>query len=48
MYKKILEYKGIPCTIKKEQTLTTGYDIMVLRNLLNIVIKVNENSYDER
>lgn len=47
LYKKILEYKGIPCTIKKEQTLTTGYDIMVLRNLLNIVIKVNENSYDE-
>lgn len=47
LYKKILEYKGIPCTIKKEQTLTTGYDIMVLRNLLNIVIKVNENNYDE-
>lgn len=47
LYKKILEYKNIPVTIKKDQALTTGYDIMVLRNLLNIVIKVNKNEYDE-
>lgn len=48
LYKKILEYKNIPVTIKKDQALTTGYDIMVLRNLLNIVIKVNKNEYDEK
>lgn len=47
LYKKILEYNGIPSVIKKEQTLTSGYDIMVLRNLLNIVIKVNLNEYDD-
>lgn len=48
LYKKILEYNGIPTTIKKDQTLTTGYDVMVLRNLLNIVIKVNRNEYDDK
>ncbi len=48
LYKKILEYNNIPVAIKKDQTLTTGYDIMVLRNLLNIVIKVNKEEYDEK
>ena len=48
LYKKILEYNNIPVAIKKDQTLTTGYDIMVLRNLLNIVIKVNKEEYDRK
>lgn len=48
LYKKILEYNGIPTTIKKDQALTTGYDIMLLRNLLNIVIKINRCEYDDK
>ncbi len=48
LYKKILEYNGIPTVIKKDQTLTTGYDIKLLRNLLNVVLKVNRSCFDDK
>lgn len=46
LYKKILEYENIPITICKDQNLTSGYDIIVIRHLLNLILKINNKEYD--
>ena len=46
LYKKILEYENIPATICKDQNLTTGYDIIVIKHLLNLILKINKKEFD--
>ena len=45
-YKKILEYKCIPSSIYKDEVLNQDDDILVLKNLISLIIKVNNNEYD--
>lgn len=46
LYKKILEYKGIPTTIMKSGNLTEGEVIVIIKNIISLIIKIKENIID--
>lgn len=46
LYKKIFEYLGIPISQIKNEKLTSGYDITIISNLINLIIKINDKEYD--
>ena len=48
LYKKILEYKGIPSVLFKDEILTNDDDILVIKNLISLVDFVNKNIFDSR
>ena len=45
-YKKIFEYLGIPLMIYEDKKLTTEIDMMIINNILGLILKVNDNSFD--
>ena len=47
LYKKIFEYVGIPIVQIKNEKLTLGDDLLVLKNLINLIVKVNLNEIDD-
>ena len=47
LYKEIFEYFGIPLTIMKDNDLIKDIDILVIKNLLKLLVKVKENSIDQ-
>ena len=47
LYKKIFEYLHIPLTILKDEALRKDQDILVLKNLLNLLICIKEKRYNE-
>lgn len=47
LYKKIFEYIGVPIVQIKNEKLTLGDDIIVLKNLINLIVKVNLNEIDD-
>jgi len=47
LYKKIFEYKGVPITQIKNEKLTLGDDLIVLKNLINLIVKINLNEIDD-
>ena len=47
LYKKIFEYLHIPLTVLKDEALRKDQDILVLKNLLNLLICIKEKRYDE-
>ena len=46
LYKKILEYKGIPTTIMKSGNLLDGELIVILKNIISLIIKIKEGIID--
>ena len=42
LYKKIFEYLGIPLSILKEESLSKDNDILVLKNLLNLIVRISK------
>ena len=40
LYKKIFEYLGIPLSILKEESLSKDNDILVIKNLLNFIVRI--------
>lgn len=46
LYKKILEYKGIPTTIMKSGNLLDGELIVILKNIVSFIIKIKEGNFD--
>lgn len=40
LYKKIFEYLGIPLSILKEESLSKDNDILVVKNLLNLIVRI--------
>ena len=46
LYKKIFEYLKIPISILKDEKLNTDIDLMILKNILNFIIKVKNNIFD--
>ena len=47
LYKKIFEYVGIPIEQIQNEKLTIGEEILVIKNLINLIIKVNLNEIDD-
>ena len=47
LYKKIFEYVGVPITQIKNEKLTLGDDLVVLKNLINLIVKINLNEIDD-
>ena len=47
LYKKIFEYVGIPIIQIKNEKLTIGDDILVIKNLINLIVKINLKEYDD-
>lgn len=47
LYKKIFEYVGIPITQIKNEKLTSGDDLLIIKNLINLIIKINNKEYDD-
>ena len=47
LYKKIFEYLHIPLTILKDEVLRKDQDILVLKNLLNLLICIKQNNFQE-
>ena len=46
LYKKILEYKGIPVEIMKSSNLTDGEVISIIKNIINLILKIKEKTID--
>ena len=46
LYKKVFEYLGIPLTILKEESLQKEDDILVLKNLLELIICIHKKIFD--
>lgn len=46
LFKKILEYESVPTTIMKSGNLLDGELIIIIKNIINLIIKVKSNSYD--
>lgn len=47
LYKKIFEYIGVPIEQIQNEKLTIGEDIIVIKNLINLIVKVNLNEIDD-
>ncbi len=47
LYKKIFEYVGVPIVQIKNEKFTIGDDIIVLKNLINLIVKINLNVFDD-
>lgn len=46
-YKKIFEYLEVPLVLYMDQKLNDEEDILVLKNLINFIIKIKNNEYDQ-
>ena len=46
LYKKIFEYLHIPLSIYKDEKLTTETDIILIKNIINFILKIKEKKYD--
>ncbi len=46
LYKKIFEYKGIPLTLYKDDSLNNSYDIYIIKNIIDFIIHINNKNYD--
>lgn len=46
LYKKILEYNGIPTSIVKSVNLTSGEVITIIKNIISFIIKIKDNNID--
>ncbi|MBR6690648.1 MAG: UvrD-helicase domain-containing protein [Bacilli bacterium] len=47
LYKKIFEYVGVPILQIKNEKLSLGDDLTVLKNLINLIVKINLNEIDD-
>ncbi|MBQ6477097.1 MAG: UvrD-helicase domain-containing protein [Bacilli bacterium] len=47
LYKEIFTYLEIPLSIEKEEDLGKDYDLLVIKNLLNLIIHIKENNLDK-
>lgn len=46
LYKKILEYSGIPTSIERSVNLTEGEVILIIKNIISFIIKIKDNVID--
>ena len=46
LYKKIFEYKGIPLTLHKDETISNTDDIYILKNIIDLIVRIKEDTID--
>ncbi len=46
-YKKIFEYMGIPLTILRDDKLNVNSDILLIKNILDFVIRINDGDFNQ-
>ncbi len=46
-YKKIFEYIGIPLTILKDDKLNVNSDILLIKNILDFIIRINNGDFNQ-
>ena len=46
-YKKVFEYLAIPLSLEKDYDLSLEDDIYILKNIIKLIIKIKENTFDE-
>ena len=46
LYRKIFEYEDIPLVAYQDEILTTEYDVFIIKNLINLIIKVKKYEFD--
>ena len=44
-YKKIFEYLSVPLSILRDENITNNTDISLIKNLIDIVVRINNNDY---
>ena len=47
LYRQIFEYENIPLIPIKDEVLTTSYDILIIKNLISLIIKIKEKKFDK-
>ncbi len=47
LYKKIFEYVGIPLTVLKDEKLNSSNDILLIKNIIDFVLRINNKDYGE-
>ena len=47
LFRKIFEYKKIPLTIYKDEKLNNGDEIIVIKNLIKLILKIYNNTFDK-
>nr|MBP3258539.1 UvrD-helicase domain-containing protein [Bacilli bacterium] len=47
VFSKILEYNNIPSIVWNDEKLNVEDDIAILKNIVNLIIKVKENTFDK-
>lgn len=45
-YKKIFEYFNLPLVLYKDEVLTNEIDIILIKNIINLIIKIKNKEYD--
>ncbi len=45
-YKKVFEYLNIPLTIYRDKSVSDSVDILLIKNLYNLIISISEKRYD--
>lgn len=48
LYKKIFEYLSIPLVIYYDEKITEEKDIVLIKNIIDIIIKIYNNQYDKK
>ena len=48
LYKKIFEYEGIPLTIHRDESIKNADDIYIIKNIIDLIVKINLEEYDEQ
>lgn len=46
-FKKVFEHLGIPLTILKDDKLTTSLDLFILKNLIDLLVRIKTDDYSE-
>lgn len=47
LYKKIFEYLNLPLSVKKEEVLTEENELLVIKNIINLLLKIKEKKYNK-
>ncbi|MGM9834248.1 MAG: UvrD-helicase domain-containing protein [Bacilli bacterium] len=48
LFKKVFEYLGIPLTICKDEKLNEGYDLYIIKSLIDILICIHNKDFDTK
>ena len=48
LYKKIFEYLGIPLVIYYDEKITTEKDVLIIKNIIDMIIRIYNNNLDTK